>query len=50
MKNILTLIITLALFGPVCSAKWSDIFFNSVTQRVSTMDLDPAVPLLQKKF
>lgn len=50
MKNILTLIIALALFVPVCSAKCTDIFFNSVTQRDSTMDLDSAVPLLQKEF
>ena len=50
MKNILTLIIALALFVPVCSAKCTDIFFNAVTQRDSTMDLDSAVPLLQKEF
>ncbi len=42
MKNILTLIIALALFVPVCSAKCTDIFFNSVTQRDSTMGLDSA--------
>lgn len=28
MKNILTLIIALALFVPVCSAKCTDIFFQ----------------------
>jgi hypothetical protein len=42
MKNILTVIITLALFVAVCSAKCTDMYFNSVTQRDSTMDLDSA--------